>query len=103
MKKILSLICAAAVLILFVAACAVKPDNFIAPAQLYYSVGEYTYHQEDGVIRSETRETKLFNSLGIKTGYIEQEMYNRLDSLCTNIRVTLIKSCNTVQAKQKLL
>jgi hypothetical protein len=62
MKKILSLICAAAVLILFVAACAVKPDNFIAPAQLYYSVGEYTYHQEDGVIRSETRETKLFNS-----------------------------------------
>ena len=68
-----------------------------------YAQGKADFISKLKIALKESNETSYWLELLIKTGYIEQEMYNRLDSLCTNIRVTLIKSCNTVQSKQKLL
>ena len=62
MKKILCLVCSAAILFLFITACTVTPTNFLAPAQFYYCADEFAYHREDGVICSEIRETILINS-----------------------------------------
>ena len=66
---------------------------------------QYAHSKADFVAKlqialKEANETGYWLELLYKTNYIDEASYKNLDSLCTNIRVMLISSINTVKSKE---
>ena len=64
-----------------------------------YAQGKVDFVSKLKIALKEANETEYWLELLYKTEAIEFEIYNKLSKLCPNIKVTLIKSCNTAQGK----
>ncbi len=60
-----------------------------------YAQGKSDFISKLKIALKETNETSYWLELLYKTNYIDLSLYKKLDNLCSNIRVILIKSCNT--------
>lgn len=64
-----------------------------------YAHGKADFIAKLQIALKEANETGYWLELLLKTGYITEEEYKRLDAACTSIRVMLISSVNTAKAK----
>ncbi|MHB1154943.1 MAG: four helix bundle protein [Eubacteriales bacterium] len=62
-----------------------------------YAHGKADFIAKLQIALKEANETGYWLELLFKTGYIDEESYQRLNSLCTNIRVLLIASVKTTK------
>ncbi len=62
-----------------------------------YAQGKLDFISKLKIALKETNETSYWLELLYKTNYIDKNLYTKLDNLCSNIRVILIKSCNTAK------
>lgn len=65
-----------------------------------YAQGKKDFVSKLEIALKESSETGYWLELLYKTGYIDEIYYNKLDDLCTSIRVMLIASCKTAKANQ---
>lgn len=64
-----------------------------------YAQGKLDFVSKLKIALKESNETSYWLELLFKTGYIEKNVYDKLESQCANIRVTLIKSCKTAKGE----
>lgn len=64
-----------------------------------YAQGTADFVSKLQIALKEANETGYWLELLFKTGYIDEQEFKNLDSLCTTIRVMLISSVNTVKNK----
>lgn len=64
-----------------------------------YAHGKADFISKLQIALKEANETGYWLELLYKTKYIDDATYKNLDSACTNIRVMLISSINTVKSK----
>ena len=67
---------------------------------------QYAYGKADFIAKlqialKETNETSYWLELLLKTNYIDEARYQELNSVCSQIRVILIKSINTAKDDEK--
>lgn len=62
-----------------------------------YAQGKLDFVSKLKIALKEANETGYWLELLYKTNYIDLECYQKLDDICSNIRVTLIKSCKTAK------
>ena len=62
-----------------------------------YAQGRKDFISKLEIALKEASETGYWLELLYKTGYIDDVVYQRLDSMCTALRVTLIASCRTAK------
>jgi four helix bundle protein len=65
-----------------------------------YAHGTADFIAKLQIALKEANETGYWLELLYKTNYIDETVYKSLDSKCTNIRVMLISSINTVKQNQ---
>ncbi|MGE5653868.1 MAG: four helix bundle protein [Bacillota bacterium] len=66
-----------------------------------YAQGKRDFISKLEIALKESNETGYWLELLYKTGYIDRAYYDKLNDLCTAIRVMLIASCRTAKDKQK--
>lgn len=62
-----------------------------------YAHGKADFAAKLQIALKEANETGYWLELLSRTGYIDQERYRKLDSMCGSLRVMLISSINTVK------
>ena len=65
-----------------------------------YAHGKADFIAKLQIALKEANETGYWLELLYKTEYIDADVYKRLDSACTSIRVTLISSITTAKGKE---
>ena len=68
----------------------------IREAQYAHSTADFISKLQ--IALKEANETGYWLELLLKTGYISEEEYSKLNSACTSIRVMLISSCKTAKS-----
>ena len=67
-----------------------------------YAHGRADFIAKLQIALKEANETGYWLELLLKTNYIDEFTYKKLDSSCTSIKVMLISSVNTVKAKESM-
>ena len=62
-----------------------------------YAHGKADFIAKMQIALKEANETGYWLELLIRTNYINNELFESLDAMCTNLRVVLIKSINTAR------
>lgn len=65
-----------------------------------YAHGKADFIAKFQIALKEANETGYWLELLVRTGYITQEQYHRLDAACAGIRVMLIASINTANGNK---
>jgi four helix bundle protein len=65
-----------------------------------YAQGKKDFISKLEIALKESSETGYWLEVLYKTSYIDEIYYNKLDNLCTSIRVMLIASCKTAKINQ---
>ncbi len=65
-----------------------------------YAHGKPDFIAKLQIALKEANETGYWLELLYKTGYIDEQTYKSLDSVCTSLRMMLISSINTAKANQ---
>lgn len=66
-------------------------------SEAQYAQGKLDFVSKLKIALKEANETGYWLELLYKTNYINKEEFDKLDKQCSNIRIMLIKSCNTIQ------
>ena len=66
-----------------------------------YAHGKADFIAKLQIALKETNETSYWLELLLKTNYIDEARYQELNSVCSQIRVMLIKSINTAKVDEK--
>ena len=66
-----------------------------------YAHGKADFIAKLQIALKETNETSYWLELLLKTNYIDKTKYQELNSVCSQIRVMLIKSINTAKGDEK--
>ena len=66
-----------------------------------YAHGKADFIAKLPIALKEANETNYWLELLLKTNYIDEVRYQRLDNVCSQIRIMLIKSINTAKGKDK--
>ena len=66
-----------------------------------YAHGKADFIAKLQIALKETNETSYWLELLLKTNYIDEIRYQELNSVCSQIRVMLIKSINTAKGDEK--
>ncbi len=66
-----------------------------------YAHGKPDFIAKLQIALKETNETSYWLELLLKTNYIDEARYQELNSVCSQIRVMLIKSINTAKVNEK--
>ena len=66
-----------------------------------YAHGKADFIAKLQIALKETNETSYWLELLLKTNYIDEARYQELNSVCSQIRVMLIKSINTAKGDEK--
>ena len=66
-----------------------------------YAHGKADFIAKLQIALKEANETNYWLELLLKTNYIDEVRYQRLDNVCSQIRIMLIKSINTAKGEEK--
>lgn len=68
-------------------------------SEAQYAQSKADFFAKLKIALKETNETMFWLELLYKTNYLSCEKYNKLSKLCLNLKITLIKACNSTKPK----